>query len=195
LGKNQNGVTILFGLWVVAALAYAAWKKLSPFAEQALGVAATAARESNLNLLEKSLLLRVSTISDLQAAKDAGGLENKELSQWLGYRVLALNTSYDASGKLESVVLTLSKDWPGSKLASINNLKESLSELCGVDWLRAGEGIRTPDISKTHCGVLPTEQGRVELTFAAREPRAAPSSTNSYREKAKRSKRDDVTTV
>ena len=84
------------------------------------------------NILERATRVGVSDAASFQAFKEAGGLGNEY--DWRGYATTSVEIIHNSEGKLGMLSITLYKDMSGSKLASFNNLKKSLSDECGNDW-------------------------------------------------------------
>jgi hypothetical protein len=88
------------------------------------------------NVLEKALHVGFSDQAQFEAFKNKGGIENEH--SWKGYYVYSASTMYDdKTGKLAILNLDLFKDGPGKKIASVDNLKGSLSSECGSDWVQS----------------------------------------------------------
>lgn len=84
------------------------------------------------NLLEKALHVGASDKMQMDAFKNAGGLDKD--SSWKGFKVSAVRAVYEDSGKLGLGVLTLHKSYPDHKLASINELQSAMTGECGSNW-------------------------------------------------------------
>lgn len=88
------------------------------------------------NVLENALHVGSSDLAQFEAFKNQGGLANEP--SWKGYYVQSVSTNYDdKAGKLAILNLDLIKDISGKKLASVDNLKGSLSSECGSQWVQS----------------------------------------------------------
>lgn len=84
------------------------------------------------NELEKAIHVGKSDREQFVAFMDKGGLSYE--SSWNGYGVQNLSLRYHDNNKLAIAEITLWKEASRKKLASIENLKSSLSSECGSDW-------------------------------------------------------------
>jgi len=114
--------------------------------------------------LEKALILGESTMADFRTLKESGGLDNDSNSEWLGYTVTHVQTEYDTGAKLSGYVLSVNKNDYRRKLASFENIKSSMSGVCGINWSLApgGEMYHNKDPTIT-CSYLDEENGTIEI--------------------------------
>lgn len=85
------------------------------------------------NDLEKIVKIGNSDRAQFEAFKNQGGLDHESI--WKGYKVRSLTTTYnDQTGKLGILEMGLAKSWSNNKLASVDNVKASLSSDCGSNW-------------------------------------------------------------
>lgn len=152
---------------VILLAGFIGWKEFSP------SILALGSRVDT-NLLERALILGTSTKADFTAFEDAGGLENRNQTQWRGYKVKMLGATFEG-GKLATVNLTLPKAWPGAKLASNDNLRNAMQPECGDNWQRDFEQLNAIVDGKLRCRILPLENGHVDIIMLSKN---AVSGTN-----------------
>ena len=98
------------------------------------------------DLIDSTLVIGKSTADQMRQFSDGRGLS--VASTWRGYKVVHFGGEYrtsegnfpyqlvDGNAVLSGFSLILYKEFPGQKVASINNLKHSLRPECG-DWKSA----------------------------------------------------------
>lgn len=91
------------------------------------------AKSPQENVLEQTLHVGKSTKQQYRAFLDMGGLDVER--HWLGYHARELVAMHDESGVLRAADVTLVKNWDGYTLASFNNLRASLRDVCGDTWV------------------------------------------------------------
>ncbi|ABR91854.1 Hypothetical protein mma_3164 [Janthinobacterium sp. Marseille] len=84
------------------------------------------------NALEQSLHVGKSTKDQFKDFMDEGGLPYE--SSWKGYHVEKADVRYHENDKLAIAEILLEKKPIRGKMASVANLKSSLSSECGSDW-------------------------------------------------------------
>jgi|GEM_PF-7053612 len=84
------------------------------------------------NALEQALYVGKSTKGQFKDFMDKGGLPYE--SSWKGYHVEKADVRYHENDKLAIAEIRLEKKPIRGKMASIANLKSSLSSECGSDW-------------------------------------------------------------
>lgn len=84
------------------------------------------------NALEQALYVGKSTKEQFKDFMDEGGLPYE--SSWKGYRAEKVDVRYHENDKLAIAEIRLEKKPIRGKMASIANLKSSLSSECGSDW-------------------------------------------------------------
>jgi len=154
IGSLIAGIPVTSAIYVVGLVAFG-WWMFGP------------SIHLTSNKLEKSLDLGKSTVSDFQTFKDSGGLDNKTDSKWHGYTVTSARTDYDAGGKLSGYILELNKNDYSGKLASFENVKSSMSGICGTNWISDGE-MHKVDNGKITCSYLDQQSGTIEIIVSKR---------------------------
>jgi hypothetical protein len=168
--RLKNILLAIVGLCFLLSLTYVAWQKIKPAAQDLKSAAEAQIEATSSNLLERALVLGSATKEDLQKLKDAGGFENKENNSWRQYKAVSLDTLYETpTGKLDLMALRLRKDWPGYKLASFDNLRESLVRECGSAWNRHGDAIGNGGQGTYQCGIVSSLEGLVEITIVRKQ--------------------------
>lgn len=84
------------------------------------------------NELEQALYVGKSTKDQFKDFMDKGGLPYE--STWKGYQAEKVDVNYHENDKLAIAEIWLEKDPVRGKMASVANLKSSLSSECGSDW-------------------------------------------------------------
>jgi ABC-type maltose transport system permease subunit len=121
------------------------------------------------NALEKSLHPGVSDKEQFVAFMDKGGLPYE--SSWKGYGVQNINVRYHDNNKLAIAEIRLWKEFSRKKLASIANLKSSLSSDCGSDWKATQSNFTMHQAKKNgiECA-LQDEGDYTEVVLVKRQP-------------------------
>jgi len=108
-----------------------------------------------LNSLEKALVLRKSSRQDFQSFKDDGGLAIN--SSWHGYSVSSVELEYK-DGLVSFIHLGVNS---GSKVATMNNLKNHLAKDCGGDWkIKLNGNAYSAENESVHCYIESTDGGQ-----------------------------------
>ena len=115
------------------------------------------------NRLEKALVIGKSTRSDFSKFRDEGGLDNSQQNLWKGYSVTNVRLSFDGSEVLQGMTLTLMKVGSSGKVASISNLKSTLSSICPDGWQDLGDA--QVSRASSSCSIIEqSASGSVEVT-------------------------------
>ena len=109
------------------------------------------------NILEKATHINLSKSAQWEDFKKKGGLDYK--SSWHGYHVNRIRVYHDKkTGKLDVLEIILDKSTSNSKLASVDNLRNTLLSDCGSQWEKRAEtrGISLwhSDDSRYNCRVI-----------------------------------------
>lgn len=135
---------------------------------------------STLNALERAVLVGRSTKQQFAEFRNQGGLDNE--SSWRGFRVLTVETVYEpTSGTLGMLQLTLMKSAHRMRLASFNEISQSLVPECGSRWTQNDAqqiaGSHMAENGRTTCAVQESPDGQVAVHILTR--RVPTESSNS----------------
>lgn len=122
--------------------------------------------ESGPNLLENAVRVGISDPASMQSFKNAGGLE--AVGEWKGYKVRSVDTMFDDSKQLGMLNLILERSWPGKKLASIDNLTQSLADECGTSWAMVNESTNMHHAESATASCFISESGNDAMSIGIR---------------------------
>ena len=135
---------------------------------------------STLNALERAVLVGRSTRQQFAEFRNQGGLDKE--SSWRGFRVLSVETVYEPeTGVLGMLQLTLMKSAHRMRLASFNEIAQSLVPECGSRWTQNDAqqiaGSHMAENGRTTCAVQESPDGQVAVHILTR--RVPTESSNS----------------
>ncbi|GGI21449.1 hypothetical protein [Oxalicibacterium faecigallinarum] len=121
------------------------------------------------NTLEKALYVGKSTKDQFANFMDKGGLSYE--SSWKGYKAMKVNVHFHDNEKLAIAQIQLDKKPIRGDMASIANLKRSLSSECGSEWvsLSANQTMIQAKKNGVECA-LHDQGGQTEVILIKREP-------------------------
>jgi hypothetical protein len=120
------------------------------------------------NILEKSLVIFVSTRDDFQSIKDNGGLD--VIKDWRGYEMIAIENQY-RQNKLSFFHAEVDTKYENKSIkpATINNLKKDLINECGETWANNRSGdVYTSTSDFSTCEISRGRNGTYHVVVSAK---------------------------
>lgn len=144
------------------------------------GASYPSAGNSGMNSLERAVLVGRSTKQQFAEFRNQGGLEKE--SSWRGFRVLAIETVYEpSSGTLGILQLKLMKSFPRMKIASFNEVSQSLTPECGTGWTQNDTqqiaGYHMAENGRIACAIEESSDGQVAVHILVRSAPVVPSAS------------------
>lgn len=153
---NRAGLAL-----AIMAVGYAAFSQyIKSSGTEGISTAGAATSE-----LDRSTIVGQSTENQFQSFRNSGGLENND--NWRGYQASRVQVMHHENGVLAMLRVELTKSWPGRKLASIDNLRQSLSDQCGSSWTLANSttNLHVAEHNGRKCTIAELGSSRVEVSI------------------------------